>query len=397
LGLLIGCSRNDPALPTATTEPTTTGPNLVVTAEPAPEELETTAGPTVQVTAAVTDTQPAPPPAAPDPAMQERMDALLRDLVDRSQFAGSVLVAKDGVIILDAGYGLADFNAGIPNGPQTKFLIGSLTKQFTAAAILELQEAGLLAVGDPLSRFLSDYPQGEGITIHQVLTHTAGIPEYTERPDLFRIAQSPISLDDLIDTFSSGPLDFPPGSRFRYSNSGYILLTKIVEVASGQAYPDFIVEHILQPAEMFDSGYDYLAPGLTNLAKGYQLTPGGPQNAPVVDPSFPSGAGALYSTVEDLYRWHQALNTDLILSAASRETMFTPWVDMDEGGSYGYGWQLEQTAGRPSQTHGGGIPGFNSYILRFPGEDAVVIVLSNATQNPPRGIAESLGALLFAP
>jgi CubicO group peptidase (beta-lactamase class C family) len=279
---------------------------------------------------------------------------------------------------------------------QTQFRIGSLTKQFTAAAILKLQEQGLLNVQDPVALYLPDYPHGEQITIHQLLTHTAGIPNYERRPDLPQVVQAPIALDDLIATFSNQPLQFAPGQQYQYSSSGYVVLTKIIEIVTGRSYADYLESELLAPAGLVNSGYDYLAPDLTNPAVGYQLTPGGPRPAILTDSSWPTGAGALYSTLEDLYRWDRALYTDAILSEASREAMFTPWADTRQGADYGYGWDIGNTAGRPSIVHGGGIFGFASFMARFPQDDAVIIVLSNGIQMPPRHVAESLAQILFS-
>ncbi len=229
-----------------------------------------------------------------------------------------------------------------------------------------------------------------------MLTHTAGIPNYEQRRDLPEVVQSPISLDELIASFSDQPLDFPPGQRYSYSSSGYVLLTKIIEIVSGQPYADYLEEQIFKPANMAYSGYDYLAPDLPFAAVGYQLTPGGPHPAILTDSSWPTGAGALYSTLEDLYRWDRALYGDDILSAASRQAFFTPWVDTGQGTDYGYGWDIGRTAGRSSIAHGGGIFGFASFMARFPEDDAVIIVLSNGIQMPPRIVAEGLAEILFS-
>jgi CubicO group peptidase (beta-lactamase class C family) len=334
-------------------------------------------------------------PLTGDPRSQQ-MAAYLNDSAERGLFMGSVLVAHNGDLLLYEGYGQADVEASIPNTPQTQFRIGSLTKQFTAAAILKLQEQGLLNVQDPVYKYMPDYPRGDQITIHHLLTHTAGIPNYERRPDLPQVVQSFIPLDELIASFSSQPLQFSPGQQYEYSSSGYVVLTKIIEIVSGQSYADYLEAELLIPAGLTHSGYDYLAPDLPNAAVGYQLTPGGPQPAIRTDSSWPTGAGALYSTLEDLYRWDRLLYGDSILTAASREAMFAPWADTGQGAQYGYGWDIGNTAGRPSVVHGGGIFGFASYMARFPQDDALIIVLSNGIQMPPRLIAEDLAQMLFS-
>ncbi len=333
-------------------------------------------------------------PSGSDPRTQQMVDYLNNFLVD-GNFTGTVLVAQGGEILVNEGFGQANVQAGTPNLPHTQFRIGSLTKQFTAAAILKLQEQGRLSVQDQLATYLPDYPFGNEITIHQLLTHTAGIPNYERRPDLPDVVQSPIPLDDLIATFSSQPLQFPPGQQYEYSSSGYVLLTKIIELVSGQSYDDYLQDQFFTPLNMLHTGYDYLSPDLPNPAVGYLLTPGGPRPAILTDSSWPTGAGALYSTVEDMYRWDRALYGDQVLSSASREAFFTPHVDTRQGADYSYGWDIGTTVGRTSIAHGGGIFGFASFMTRFPEDDAAIIVLSNGIQMPPRIIAEGLAQILF--
>jgi CubicO group peptidase (beta-lactamase class C family) len=324
------------------------------------------------------------------------MIAYLDNLVASGQFMGSVLVADKGEILLNQGFGWADAVNARPNTPTTQLRIGSLSKQFTAAAIMRLVEQGLLKVEDPVAAFLPDYPGGQQITVQQLLTHTSGLPNYEQRPDLPQVVQSPIALDDLIASFATQPLLFPPGESYSYSSSGYVILSKIIEVVSGRSYADFVRTEVFEPAGMSRSGYDFLAPDLTEPAVGYQLTPQGAQPSIKTDSSWPSGAGALYSTAEDMYRWDRALNSDQVLSAASRAAMFTPWVsDIGDGASYGYGWEISTMARRPTIAHGGGIFGFASYMARFPEDDAVIIVLSNGIQMPPRRVAEELAGILF--
>jgi len=324
----------------------------------------------------------------------DQMSALLSNLAAEGRFMGSVLVAQNDTVLLNQGYGMADIEAGIPNSPDNQYRIGSLTKQFTAAAILQLQEDGLISVHDPVQNFIPDYPN-DRITIHHLLTHTAGIPNYERRRDLPQVVQTPISLDELIATFSGQPLDFPPGQRYSYSSSGYVVLTKIIEIVSGRMYADYIQQELFLAANMNDSGYDYLDPTLRNPATGYMLTGGGVQRAIMTDSSWPTGAGALYSTLGDLYLWDQALKGNEILSESSKEAMFTPWVETGQGAAYGYGWDVGTILGHPSVAHGGGIFGFASYMARFPEDDAIIIVLSNGIQMPPRVVAEELAQLLF--
>lgn len=348
---------------------------------------------------------PTPLPfGTPDPAQQSESAANspvpqlqnhLENLSATDQFMGTVLIARGGEILINDGFGMADIESGRANTSQTQFRIGSLTKQFTAAAILRLQELGKLKVTDPVNVYLPDYPGGDQITIHQLLTHSAGVPSYTRRQDLAQLVQTPITLPELLAQFSSQPLDFVPGQQFSYSDSGYVVLTAIVEAVSGMSYADFLREQFFDTLGMTQTGYDFLHDTLVEPATGYQLTPGGPQQAVKTESSWASGAGALYSTAQDLYRWDRALTSNQLLQEASLKSMFSPWVEMGQGFSYGYGWEIGQLAGRPSQTHAGNIFGFGSFMARFPEDDATIIILGNGLRMSPRIMAEDLADLLF--
>lgn len=365
----------------------------VMTVEPA-EQVEAVLTPPPPETQSKED-QTANQISASDPSVIQ-LQEYLESLAATGQFMGTVLVAQKGVVLINDGYGSADIEDGQPNTPQTQLRIGSLTKQFTAAAILRLQELGRLDVNDPLSAYLPDFPGGEQITIHHLLTHSAGVPNYTRRPDLAQVVQTPTTLDNLLLEISSQPLDFQPGQQFAYSDSGYVVLTKLIEVVSGQSYVDFMQEQFFDTLGMSRSGYDYLHDGLESPAAGYQMSPNGPLRAVDTESSWASGAGALYSTTQDLYLWDRALADGRVLQQSSQEAMFEPWVEMGQGYAYGYGWEIGQMAGRPSQTHAGNIFGFGSFLARFPEDDATIIILGNGLQLSPRSIAEDLAAILFA-
>jgi CubicO group peptidase (beta-lactamase class C family) len=324
--------------------------------------------------------------------------AYLEASLETGFFMGSVLIARAREVLLGQGYGMANLEHRVANSPQTKFRLGSVTKQFTAAALLQLQQQGLLKVDRPISTYLPDYPQGGLITIHHLLTHTAGIPNYTSFPDYVQKQRSAMTLDEIIAWFSDQPLEFTPGDRYSYSNSGYTLLTKLIEVVSGQSYADYLQHHIFEPLGMTHSGYDQSAPMLTHRASGYAPTEGGYQNAAFIDMSIPAGAGGLYSTVEDLYRWEQALYTDAGLSESARQLMFAPAVGMGEASGdayYGYGWVIDHAYEHDRVGHGGRIDGFTTSIARYPHEQVVIIVLSNLETAPVARISNDLAAILF--
>jgi CubicO group peptidase (beta-lactamase class C family) len=327
--------------------------------------------------------------------LKASMDAYVQAHVKVNHFSGAVLVARGGQVIFEKGYGPADAEWDIPNTPQTKFRLGSVTKQFTAAAILLLQEQGKLSVQDPVCRFIAPCPEAwKPITVHHLLTHTSGIPNLTDFPDYRSTMGLPSPAAKTIERFSGKPLDFEPGSTFKYSNSGYIVLGFIVEKASAAPYAAFVSERILKPLQMADSGYDDPAAVLPRRASGYGLDGDRLKNASYIDMTVPGGAGALYSTVEDLLKWDQALYGDRLLSAASREAMFTPFKQ-----NYAYGWTVAApspaTFGRRQIAHGGSINGFASYIARFPDDKVTVVVLSNLESARPAPIARDLAAIVF--
>ncbi|MEM8781094.1 MAG: serine hydrolase domain-containing protein [Cyanobacteria bacterium P01_G01_bin.49] len=279
---------------------------------------------------------------------------------------GSVLVSHGTDVLLSQGYGMANLEHSISNTPSTKFRLGSITKQFTATAILTLQEQNLLNVNNSLATYLPEYPNAEQITIHQLLNHTSGIPNYTNFEDYEAKKRTAIKLDELIAWFSDCPLDFTPGERFSYSNSGYVVLTKIIETVSNLSYANYLQQHIFVPLEMTDSGCDRAKTVLLNRAAGYLFTGESYLNADFLDMSLASGAGALYSTVEDLNKWSRSLDTDTILSQTSRDAMFAPTVkvptDDNEEIYYGYGLRIDAEQNRDRIAHDGGIDGFLTHF-----------------------------------
>ncbi|GAA6621677.1 serine hydrolase [Scytonema sp. NUACC26] len=336
-------------------------------------------------------------------ATTDEMTAYLQACLANRYFMGSVLVTRAGEVLLSAGYGMANLEHNVPNTPQTKFRLGSITKQFTAAAILQLQEQGLLEMHQKISTYLPDYPNGEQITIHQLLNHTSGIPNFNELDNFELITKTKITLDDLIARFSNEPLEFTPGERFRYTNSGYVVLTKIIEIVSGCDYANYLQHQILEPLGMFDSGYDRQEMILPHRASGYVFNGEAYQNVDFVHMSWPSGAGGMYSTIEDLYKWEQGLYTDAVLSESSREMMFTPKVAIVEkedgkGVYHGYGGIICTHYERKLLYTGGGIYGFSTRIARYPDEQISIIVLTNidaAAVTPVVPIANDLAAILF--
>jgi CubicO group peptidase (beta-lactamase class C family) len=328
------------------------------------------------------------------------MSTYLQAYLETGFFMGSVLVAQAGEILLNQSYGMANLEHGVPNSPQTKFRIASVTKPFTAMAILKLQEQGLLNVQQSVSAYIPDYPNGDRITVHQLLTHTAGIPNFigSGSPDAEQKKHLKVTIDELISWFSDKPLQFTPGDRYRMSNSGYIVLAKIIEAVSDRSYADYLRERILEPADMMNSGYDRDEFILPHRASGYIITETGYQNAPFWDMSQPSGAGAMYSTTEDLYKLDRVLYTDKVLTENSKQAMFLPSARMglkEPKEYYGYGWCIDTHFGHDRQMHYGSIDGFRAIISRYPAERMVIIALSNVGAVSIERIANDLAAILF--
>lgn len=322
--------------------------------------------------------------------LSAKLDKYIQAYVGTNQFSGTVFVAKNGKILLCKAYGMANIENNVPNTINTKFRLGSITKQFTAMAIMQLQEMGKLNIQDSLSKYIPDYPHGQNITIHNLLTHTSGIPNVTAFPEYKRKQIKPHTLEQLIERFKDRPLDFNPGEKHAYSNSNYILLTYIIEKTSGKKYAEFLKEHIFDPLNMKDSGCDDYRRILKNRAAGYSLINDELANASYIDMSFPAGAGALYSTVEDLYRWDQALYTGKLVSKESLDKMFTPFKD-----NYGYGLGIETSPHGKVISHSGGIDGFHTVFRRYVDHNACVIVLSNFEFAPVGKIEQNLSRIMF--
>jgi CubicO group peptidase (beta-lactamase class C family) len=324
-------------------------------------------------------------PSSQDPTA--RMQQVIQSSVDNKTFMGSVLVEKDGKFLINEGYGSADLEWKIPNSPTVKFRLGSVTKQFTAASILLLEERGKLKVEDPVSKYMPDAPAAwEKITIYNLLTHTSGIPNFTSFPEYGPTEWKDTNPTELVARFRDKPLDFEPGSKFSYSNSGYVLLGYLLEKISGQTYGEFLQQNIFTPLGMADSGMDSTTAILPQRAQGYQPSANGIRHAGYTSMTIPFSAGALYSTTGDLLKWEQGLFGGKVLSPASLTKMTTPFKD-----DYAFGLFVRTNDGHKLITHGGGIEGFNTSLNFYPDDKLVVIVLGNLNGGAPDQIASALG------
>jgi len=320
----------------------------------------------------------------------ERMDQVVRSYVDKATFAGSVLVARGSDVIVSKGYGLANVEWNIPNSPSARFKIASITKQFTAAAILLLEERGRLKIDEPVKTYLPEAPPAwDQITLFHLLTHTAGFaglqsPQAGRQP---AVESADGTVAGFVKDLMQRPLESKPGERFNYTNSGYLVLGHLIQTLTGQSYETFIRENIFTPLGMKDSGLDSPAV-VARRAGSYTVTPKGLANASYAsDRIVPNTAAGLYSTTEDLLRWQNGLHGGKVLSKASLEKMTTPFK-----GGYGLGVYIRTIDGRRAATHGGGVPPFANLTYFFD-RGISVVVLGNISLAPSAEIAGYLGAL----
>jgi CubicO group peptidase (beta-lactamase class C family) len=328
-----------------------------------------------------------------------RIDEVMTKLVENKQFNGTVLVAEDGQIILKKGYGYANMDWKIPNTVDTKFRIGSITKQFVAMQIMQLVEEGKIELEAKLIDYIPEYRKdtGQKITIHHLLTHTSGIPSYTGLPSFWSDStRNPYDVDYMIQEFHSGDLEFEPGTEYRYNNSGYFLLAVIIERITGKSFEENLQQRILDPVKMTNSGVDRNLEILDKRSYGYMNLLSGYANEPYFYMLNALGAGDMYSTVEDLFLWDRALHDDKILSEKSKSIMFTPFLN-----GYAYGWGVyyqmlsESTDSLKVIAHSGGINGFNTRIHRLVNDNHVIILLNNTGSTNLGGMSETITNILY--
>lgn len=332
----------------------------------------------------------------------KQIEQLLNKYNEYGQFNGSALVAENGKVIFKKGFGSANMEWNIPNQPDTKFRLGSISKQFTALLIVKLAEEGKLKLDVPISTYLPDYPKenGDKITTHHLLTHTSGIPNYTNAPNFFKDkSRNPYTPAEFVKTFSSLPLEFKPGEKFNYSNSGYFLLGYIIEKITGKTYEQYLQEIVFTPLKMVNSGYDHSDVILKNRAAGYEKHGKQIVNAAYLDMSIPYAAGSLYSTVEDLYLWDQALYTNKLLNEKSIESLFKSYISAGRA-FYGYGWFIDDVDNGDKEKlktigHGGGINGFNTIISRYPADKNLIVLLNNTGGTILGEMNDAIRAILY--
>ena len=308
------------------------------------------------------------------------------------KYSGTILVAKGNEIFLNKGYGMANYEENIPNKPNSVFAIGSITKSFTAVAIMQLQENGLLDVNDPISKYIEGNKRGDDITIHHLLTHTSGLPR-----DGMTSGKRHVPLDQNVSYINKWPLLFEPGEGHSYSNAGYQLLAAIIEEVSGKSYNDYIKDHIFIPLEMEKSRGGVDASYADNQAIGYQMKTKNPAQLSIFNFSGITGSGNIYSTTEDLLKYHQGIYDKKLLKAESIDKMFSPqWGDWNNG--YGYGWDITKGYNQKKISHGGNIGGggYVSSLISYPESDYVIIFLTNnADYTALNVVSTTIEAIIF--
>ena len=327
--------------------------------------------------------------ALPTPAatlsFEEGATRYLQEVTKDNTSGVAVLVARDGKIVFQGGFGLADLAKKTPITPETKFRIGSISKQFTAAAVLRLAEQGKLAISDPLAKYFPGFPHGRETTLRHLLTHTSGLHSYTDKPEFLGRVTKAIEPGKLIAWFQDDPPDFAPGAGFHYNNSAYFLLGEIVAKVSGKPLGDYLRDEFFTPLGLKDTGIYVNSTPPSGMATGYSFTDGKLAPALDWDMSWAGGAGALYSTVGDLFRWNEALFGGRVVNADSFKAATTP-VELPanvDGMKYGYGLVMFEVKGLPAIGHGGGLNGWSSDLLRVPAQHCTIVILANALPPPP--------------
>jgi len=324
----------------------------------------------------------------------DRFDKILDQTVNSDAPGISVLVTEKGKTIYSAARGMANVELDVPLSVNSVFRLGSITKQFTCAAIMLLQERGKLSINDDIRKYIPDFPtEGHKITIKQLMSHTAGLANYTDnKTTMSKLIQAPTTLDEMLKLFAKEPMHSKPGEVMRYSNTGYVLLGKIIEVSSGGTYAEFLKHNIFDKNEMRDTQFGGLQL-IKNRASGYTQTPEGLSNASLIDMSWPHAAGSLVSTVSDMAIWFKALSNGKIVSQKSYQQMVKPVLLNDKSESpYGFGLTNLKVRKHDAIAHGGGIPGFSTDAIYFPAEDIYIVALGNIDRSRARDIVQLFSA-----
>ncbi|MDB5210948.1 MAG: serine hydrolase, partial [Sediminibacterium sp.] len=324
-------------------------------------------------------------------SFEKQIDALINKAISLNRFNGTVLVSQKRKIIYEKAFGYQDFAKQIPNTTHTIYQIGSTTKELTAAVILQLVERNKLSLDDRLNKYFPDFKRGNEITINHLLTHTSGIYEILRDTNAVKQSTTPRSKEKMLSYFINKELDFDPGTQYAYCNSGYMLLGLIIEKITNGSYEQAVRKMILTPLRMTHSGFDFAGLHNTDKAMGYtKYSSTTKEFTTPWDSTATYSAGALYSSVEDLYKWHEGIQNHKVYSAASLEKATTPFLQ-----GYGLGCWIDTVYGKRVVSHGGNILGFTAYFGRIQEEDICIIILNNIFNHQIETIGQSILAIMF--
>jgi len=326
------------------------------------------------------------------------LDPTIRKEMAKRQIPGlSLAIVRDGKVELARGYGMADLELSVPARPGTVYEIGSITKQFTAAAVMQLVEEGRIALDGKITKLVPGLPGAwDGVTVRHLLTHTSGIKSTTSIPGFQKNLRKDYPQEEVIKLVADYPLQFKPGERWEYSNTGYFVLGMLLEKVGGKAYGELLRERIFAPLGMSSTRANDLSAVIPNRAAGYTLEKDGLHNADYLSMTQPFAAGVLVSTVEDLARWDAALQGEKVLKAASKQEVFSP-ARLNDGSAttYGFGWSFGTISGHRVIGHGGGIPGFSSSLARFVDDGVTIIVLMNTDSASADAVLRGVASLVI--
>lgn len=309
---------------------------------------------------------------------EAEIDAIFNLAYPINSPGASVLIAKGDKILYRKAFGMANLELNVQVKPEHVFQLASITKQFTSVAILILMERGKLSLKDPLSKYISDFPRGNEITLHHLLNHTSGIKSYTNLPEFRTKTRLDLTPEEIISSFKNLPLEFNPNEKYEYSNSGYVLLGYIIEKLSGMSYENFIQKNIFDQLGMKNSYYANSYKIIPNRANGYQLYEGKYENAEYMSTTIPYAAGSLMSTIDDMFLWNKAIHNNTLISENSKRMAFTNYtLNNGKHAYYGYGWAINEMAGLTTLEHTGGINGFTTSGIYIPDSNLYLIVLTN--------------------
>lgn len=331
---------------------------------------------------------------------EAEVDAIFNQAYPINSPGATVLIAKGDTILYRKAFGMANLELNVPMKPESVFQLASITKQFTSVSILMLMEQGKLSLKDPLSKYIADYPRGNEITLHHLLNHTSGIMSFTNLPEFRTKTRLDMAPEEIINSFKNVPLEFTPGEKYAYSNSGYFLLGYIIEKLSAMSYEDFIQKNIFDQLGMKNSYYANTYKIIPNRVNGYQVYESNYENAEYMSTTIPYAAGSLMSTIDDLFLWNKAIHNNTLISASSKLLAFTNHtLTSGKHINYGYGWYINEIAGITSIEHPGGINGFTTSGIYIPERNMYSIVLTNLDngKGPEASNVKVVSALLGKP